>query len=929
MSQLFVIYVCHSESEEADSAKSTRTDSQDLNPKWKGLTMNLLFDIYGAHEALKFGQLQREDYSPNEFMNDVKKAEDNVFGQSICTPVLDADAPRFALSFYPLFLINDDVFEVMACHYAVSLVVNSMVNGMSDVNGVHIRSVVVPLSICSRYDYGVRHQSLVPDVTQFMTSFTFIGSGYEGGISKVVDLAEKIESMLQQLAFPSKHLVILFDRGVKVKCVYIFECNDWSDVDDLNRNYYLSFDFTVSRTKGTSRDSNGDIKVPVVRCWLTFGVNQRLRFYPEYAVWILPHLFVRTTKMSAYNMLTALYGDEYKHGWRVSLDDPIFSKYYHIITQHEHVSNNYHRDHDGNQKVYQQIILRDHLEENLEHKTAVTLAVYLKQQLYDSDAMIEDVAPKNDVFENDSNICNMLKSEKLQCRNLKFMIMKFENVQCTSDSILKLDDCPHFEELVQSLRKFQEGDFQIDALNVIEFNVDSIIQGMDHLIKVHQFLSNEEQRQKIQKYFMSFMGCADGADCEILIKHSNRTRERMSVEEKSADPVHDVDTLCAVTAEAMQSAHCYLLHREHNLYRLASGTDSKFKDRFSTEVAETEQKVHDADDGMEEEQAVSAAPIGINFGRNVLRWLPPGDSPAFNSLREEILGNEDSTIDCILWREYLMVCLAKVQGTLYTVEEMLGLKLYTDTNELQAALRRAHWTGVSLDVHKAYYQWTMGLYRTHLYYAVPIPTVSESNLKPCRLFHGLSRLFLMSQEMPNYFGPFSTTIAKSVASTFCNQQGLIWLLQSSYANPLKVIVGIDMDWISCFKHEREVLLYNQCLPIQKTETFDDDSSVLIDHFLYSLKSRKSPILKKQAFYQQLGVRFEPMWMSDILQHGLLFEETECDGMTIAERLIVELNVPITTEFVNVLVKREHKEGDIINWDDLFGANWDDGLKDSQ
>ena len=188
----------------------------------------------------------------------------------------------------------------------------------------------------------------------------------------------------------------------------------------------------------------------------------------------------------------------------------------------------------------------------------------------------------------------------------------------------------------------------------------------------------------------------------------------------------------------------------------------------------------------------------------------------------------------------------------------------------------------------------MGLYEAHLYHAVPIPTASGSKSKPCRLYHGLNRLFTMTRETPIYFGPFSTPITRSVATTFCEQRGLIWLIQSSYANLLKLCVGINMDWISGFKHEREVLLYNQCLAIQETETFDDDPQIMINHFLYSLKARRSPIIKANAFYNRLGVRFEEEGAPFISSHKLLFEETECGDLkrklTVIDRLVTELNI---------------------------------------
>ena len=116
----------------------------------------------------------------------------------------------------------------------------------------------------------------------------------------------------------------------------------------------------------------------------------------------------------------------------------------------------------------------------------------------------------------------------------------------------------------------------------------------------------------------------------------------------------------------------------------------------------------------------------------MLKWLPFGQKPRFESLKQEILMNPESTIDDHIFSHYLMVCIAKIKDTKYTVNEMMCLKLYSDTTDLQAMLRRAHWTVTPLEVRKVYYRWAMGLYRAHLYHAEPVPATSKG--RPCRLF---------------------------------------------------------------------------------------------------------------------------------------------------------------------------------------------------
>ena len=857
------------------------------------MTLNLLSDIYGVHKALVFGQLQREDYSINDFLQNIKTAEMNVFENDICSRAISNDDPRFALSFYPKYLIDDDIFGVMACHYAVSSVLNGMVKELNDDESLHILSVVVPAAVNSRYNLDVQYNPTMDDVEKYVQRQTASGvCAYQSihvDIDKVPMIAKAIRTLITQLNLHGgsrKSIVILFNRQTATLrspiMITVLECDYLSKLKELYRNYFVSFEFDVSGPANAERNSGTE---STVRSWLHFGVGQRLRYYPEYAVWIIPNLFVRSTKMTAYKFLERIYSDDYKHGWRVSLEDPVFNKYYHIITQHEHVSNNYNRSEVEAKHKDVQRLLRDHLEEKLKGNVAFKLKQYTEGQSYDSDAILQD---SNDA--NESNIACFSSLDEREFRRLKFTVLKFQNMECTADSVRSLADCEHIDILIENLREFQDCGLVIDALNVIQFDVDSIIAAFDHIVKVHGFLNANSVKLKIQNFIKKRLWCRNGADCAVMTQHSNRTRERQSTEEKRADTNHEVDTLCEVTADALNAVHCYLLHRDSHLYRLMSDRNDESAARFSTAVNDDDAKGDNQKLNVKTAKLRRAKSLRINFGLSVLRWLPFGEEPEFQTLGEEILKNPMSTIDEALFQQYLMICYAKIKETNYTLNEMMCLKLYTDTNEMQSQLRKAHWTTTLLEVRKAYYQWAMGLYRTHLYHAVPIPTAPGSKSKPCRLYHGLSQLFTVNSDLPVYYGPISTTVAVNVATKFSGEQGLMWLIQPSYANPLKIVVGINVDWVSVFKHEREVLLYNQCLPIQETESFDDDPNTLMNHFIHSLISRESPILKKDTFYKQLGVSMNESWIHYLCDHELIFEMTKCNGMSVIERLALEFNV---------------------------------------
>lgn len=143
---------------------------------------------------------------------------------------------------------------------------------------------------------------------------------------------------------------------------------------------------------------------------------------------------------------------------------------------------------------------------------------------------------------------------------------------------------------------------------------------------------------------------------------------------------------------------------------------------------------------------------------------------------------------------------------------------------------------------------------------------------------------------PTYQGPLSTTKSRHVAGTFCKNTGLIFLLQASYLNPLRFIVGIDMTRISCFKHEQEILLFSQTLPIKSTKTFADDDEVLVDLLMFSVKSTKEQITDKAEFFRKIGVRFKMHWGSLINKHRIFGEVTDNGETTVGKRLVRDLSM---------------------------------------
>ena len=406
----------------------------DINPAYPGLTIDLMLDIYSAHKAMYFGRFQRVEYSLSEFIDDIKRADRNVFGEVIYSQSADKikKDPRFVVSFYPLYLANDDVFEVMACHFAVSLVVNRMVADSENVGGLYIRSVVIPAAITSRYDRNDFCRDNIGDLERYLRTLSpttpQIRCQLKSTPSNIPKMASIIQSGITAVSQTRngsvKHLLIVFDRR-KVdesdsEHVCVVHCDDTSRLNELDKNYWISFEFRISgdEEERAIHDDDDDGDVPgddaispterTVRCWMTFGKGQRLRFYPEYVVWIIPHLFVRPSTAS-YKVVDALYGDDYKHGWCVSLEDSVFNKYYHILTRHKHISNNYNRKEVTLHKDYDIIGVDCGLRDQLYRSWNVNLREFIEKQHFDSDTIVLDMVGDNGMISiDDSNIVQLI-----------------------------------------------------------------------------------------------------------------------------------------------------------------------------------------------------------------------------------------------------------------------------------------------------------------------------------------------------------------------------------------------------------------------------------------------------------------------------------------------------------------------------------------
>ena len=875
-------------------------NDNDLNLKWCGLTTNLLIDIYSVHKALMFGQFKFTDYTNQQFLDNIQEAEKRVFGEAICSPVIEGHQSAFNVSLHPSYVVNDDISDVMAFHFAVSLLVNRLEHKDVDCKDLVIRSIVVPEAVVSIYDSHIDHQSSIQIVEEHLKSVSPSNTHlYRQILPNIKDIGSMTQSLFQMfkviLQMGPLHstgdIVFVFNRRKGANTATVFQCDDHNELIDLYQNYFIGFDFKL---QWEPHGDNRSAPKQVVRCWMRFGVNQRIRFYPELLLWIVPRLFARSDKVSANEMMKRLYGAEYKWGWRVCVDDPVFDRFYHIITQYEHITNNYNRNEMVSSKMESESGLCDHLENHLHFNLSAKLRHFVDEQAFDSDAILEDsLAEKRANDGKYSNISRFLSASGLglHFRAFRHSLLRYRGTVSSPENVLPIDECPYVEDLVTDLQRLKECNLNIDATNFWQFELDSIVPSWGHTLSVYKLLSDDEEhkesKQKIQSYILERVQCDEGSKCKALRAHRERRRETDRAHRVEMEP-DAVTAECEAVEEALFGIHCQIFHGQNEQKRSAPSEDDQgAESRFNVAVSATAPTSESKQDDESKDDGVSA-PVAIDFGRSVLRWLKANDSPHFDTLRNELISNPHSTIDMVIYDRLRKWAIAQSKYNDHTVDESLGLKAYSDTNDFQAALGRAHWESASQDDRRSFYHWAMTLYRVHLRSAVPISPVSASKTKPRPLYTGFNILLSLGHELGAYYGPLSTTKSVNVASNFSKGNGQIYKYGSSYANTLRRTLGIDMESVSCYPQEQEVMLYHSVVPIQSTTTQSNDASELVNHLLFSLKARDTPIVNKDAFYKKLGIKWTSSWIPLILSHKLLFKKTLCNGMTVQTRLIQEL-----------------------------------------
>eukprot|EP01084_Bolivina_argentea_P250583 419908_1 len=566
--------------------------------------MEFLQSILDVHRHFCFSNHHFEDYKLKDFYKDISNIAGKYLSDKFVKTYISNMKFKNRFNFNPSYIINDDMFEIMKYHFRISEYVSYLTKeiNIDKTPQFELKAVVIPKSIISVYDdnliFNYGSNIAINNIDRYLLSYN--KSDYIR-----VDAKKYIKEDLQNL-YNIKDisrnnitkLMIIIDRRHKKDTLRLFPCRTFDIFAAATNNYFIGFDFHMHLKQNT------------IRVYLRYGFNEKLRFYPEMLVSLIPRLFKkRSSNIGQAQILDKLYSNEYNHGWSFDLNDDLFNTFYKMITSYTHISNKYKRHLLGHEPVKYQLFFRDILDYELQRLTQDKASIqvlneFLFDNEYDSETIIDDVSMVSNIqiylsVRNLDDLYNAIK-ETVQSFTDPASIHKSQLKECNATNIKDVADCSYVNQIVETLDRFNE-----DNLTVYKdvYNVSSLLGAYDHIIDIHRFSFNnttETMSKKLKSYVSNVLGPCNLSSCTVLKSHTMRNRQRKQTQVEAIDE----DSLQEIISSTVVALHCYLLHEQKQLFRLARANTQQFIKTIAEEEADQEPEA-----------------ISIDLGVSVLQWL--------------------------------------------------------------------------------------------------------------------------------------------------------------------------------------------------------------------------------------------------------------------------------------------------------------------
>eukprot|EP01084_Bolivina_argentea_P295777 509333_1 len=781
------------------------------------------------------------------------------------------------------YIIYDDLESISNKIFGTMQLVNYIITDDKEINNINrVNLIIVPRSVKSTtnlddecYNYAHMHLEHIQNEYKCikcpskMTRIKFyeeIKTIYD----KIMHQQENKDISIVCEDENNTTMTLLVDRRQSMEFdILKIYMNDNDILDKVMCDYCLTFAF------------NYDYITNTVKSYIQWGLKHHVRFVPEMMVSLLPRIFDKEAfQGTEYQRLKFVHSNQYKNGVSLKLKDEKFEDLYKMITNYQLLNVNYDRN-------------------------AIKENISADMCIYDNILNITcngSTPPSECSFILD--LVDIIKANKESTQLINYNHL--ERLSKGYDHIIRCHDIFQNTECKDKVRTFiincidQKGRGCIYTTQNTKCPMllkhmktaagrENITGGMDSL---YQFLKSKDVEQKyiieIYKWFESddydtdsviFDAMEDDSNLLHMLNQNINTAStvyefiRIHMGSSPIDAYSEEKEIRNIIAKKIYiSIHCYLVHEEQDLYR--NDIYNRVGKRFSSHVLDQSDAIYQ-----------------IDFGINVLEWLEYNEKPTFDNFSEEILKNPSSTITPQEYNQYHENCqlLCNIAPFDINLEEMISLKLYTDTTVFQSSLRQAFWKSSSHEQRQNFFHWAITLYKTFKRYSQPLKYFREDDCKePVLVYHGLDKVFVVESQLPFYNGIISLTYSKNTAHQFTKGSGLLWSLRGSYSNRFKEITGISTGWFSIFKNEAEIISFNSYLPIQSTKCFITLMEDKINVLMKQLQVYSQRITNKKSFFKKMGFSVSERSINMFLKHPKLYATTPIENYLVIHRLVHEL-----------------------------------------
>eukprot|EP01084_Bolivina_argentea_P115392 205209_1 len=365
---------------------------------------------------------------------------------------------------------------------------------------------------------------------------------------------------------------------------------------------------------------------------------------------------------------------------------------YKIITGYTHCSVNVNRlllhkeiNNEMPMLCFMGIFFKELESTNIKATDMQDFAEYIAENEYDTDSIIDDV------YEEMNRISNIRKYFESKNKHelfisVKNIIHKFNQPAqiklhakiCGGGLKLKVfdfPDCSYISTIIKALKQYS------DCIQ-IQITLSELLGAYDHIVSIHNLHASvkniEDNEQTVKQYIIQQIGMCELKDCAAVACHISRQREVSDVinaekyEDKNDD--HDLTEIMTATITAL---HTYLMHNSNEPYRLRRiKTNSHFLSSINDNFQDDQSNDH--------EESKNDSFSAVKFGESVIKWFKYDDEPKQQTFRDAIISNPESTISEKLFLNFARECYFKLINNKmeqYTMNELLCIKIYTDTND--------------------------------------------------------------------------------------------------------------------------------------------------------------------------------------------------------------------------------------------------------